>query len=81
VSQLFTYHAITYSVSGTVSGSAGGTVTLNLCRANTGERVLTTTRTGNGTYTFTWYDDTENVFVEARESGALIGRSDAGVAV
>jgi len=81
VSQLFTYHAITYSVSGTVSGSAGGTVTLNLCRANTGERVLTTTRTGNGTYTFTWYDDTEDVFVEARESGALIGRSDAGVAV
>lgn len=81
LSQLFTYHSITYTVSGTVSGSSGGTVTLNLCRANTGERVLTTTRTGNGTYTFTWYDDTENVFVEARESDTLLGRSDNGVAV
>lgn len=81
LSQLFTYHTITYTVSGTVSGSSGGTVTLNLCRANTGERVLTTTRSGNGSYSFTWYDDTENVFVEARESGTLLGRSDNGVAV
>lgn len=81
LSQLFTYHTITYTVSGTVSGSSGGTVTLNLCRSNTGERVLTTTRSGNGSYSFTWYDDTENVFVEARESGTLLGRSDDGVAV
>jgi len=81
LSQLFTYHSITYTVSGTVSGSGGGTVTLNLCRSNTGERVLTTTRSGNGSYSFTWYDNTENVFVEARESGTLLGRSDTGVAV
>jgi hypothetical protein len=81
LSQIFTYHTITYTVSGTVSGSSGGTVTLNLCRENTGERVLSTTRSGNGSYSFTWYDDTENVFVEARESGTLLGRSDNGVAV
>ena len=81
VSQIFTYHTITYTVSGTVSGSSGGTVTLNLCRATTGEKVLSTSRTGNGSYSFTWYDDTENVFVEARESGTLLGRSDNGVAV
>lgn len=81
LSHLFTYHSITYTVSGTVSGSSGGTVTLNLCRVNTGERVLSTTRSGNGSYSFTWYDDTENVFVEARESGTLLGRSDDGVAV
>ena len=81
LSQVFTYHSITYTVSGTVSGSSGGTVTLNLCRSNTGERVLTTTRSGNGSYSFTWYDNTENVFVEARESGILLGRSDDGVAV
>lgn len=81
LSQLFTYHSITYTVSGTVSGSSGGTVTLNLHRANTGERVLSTTRSGNGSYSFTWYDDTENVYVEARESGTLLGRSDNGVAV
>lgn len=81
ISQIFTYHTITYTVSGNVSGSAGGTVTLNLCRSGTGEKVLSTTRSGNGSYSFTWYDDTENVFVEARESGTLLGRSDNGVAV
>jgi hypothetical protein len=81
VSQLFTYHSITYTVSGTVSGSSGGTVTLNLHRAVSGEKVLSTTRTGNGTYSLTWYDNTETLFVEARESGILLGRSDTGVAV
>jgi hypothetical protein len=80
-SQLFTYHTITYTVSGTVSGSSGGTVTLNVHRATSGEKVLSTTRTGNGTYSLTWYDDTESLFVEARESGTLLGRSDTGVAV
>jgi hypothetical protein len=81
VSQVITYHSITYTVSGTVSGSSGGTVTLNLHRATSGEKILSTTRTGNGTYTFTWYDNTEDLFVEARESGTLLGRSDTGVAV
>ena len=80
-SHIFTYHSITYTVSGTVSGSSGGTVTLNLHRATSGEKVLSTTRSGNGSYSFTWYDDTEDVFVEARESGTLLGRSDNGVAV
>ena len=81
VSQLFTYHTITYTVSGTVSGSSGGTVTLNVHRATSGEKVLSTTRTGNGAYSLTWYDNTETLFVEARESGILLGRSDTGVAV
>lgn len=81
LSQLFTYHTITYTVSGTVSGSSGGTVTLNVHRATSGEKVLSTTRTGNGTYSLTWYDNTESLFVEARESGTLLGRSDTGVAV
>lgn len=79
--QILTYHSITYTVSGSVSGSAGGTVSLNLHRAGSGEKVLSTTRVGNGSYSFVWYDDTENLFVEARESGSLLGRSDTGVAV
>lgn len=78
---LLTYHSITYDVSGTVSGSGGGTVTLNLCRADTGENVLTTSRTGNGTYSFTWYDDTEDMYVEAYEDATHVGRSDTDVAV
>jgi hypothetical protein len=77
---LLNYHSITCVVTGNVTGSSGGTVTLNLCRDATGERVLSTTRSGNGAYSFTWYCDTDTMFVEARESAALLGRSDSGTA-
>lgn len=77
---VFTYHTITKTVSGTISGSAGGTVTIGMWRGGTGEKLLETSRTGNGSYSFTWYDDTENVFAEAYESATLVGRSDTGVA-
>lgn len=77
---MMTYHTITYTVSGTVTGSAGGTVTITLHRAATGEKVASTTRTGNGTYSFTWYDNTEDVFVEAIEDGTHLGRSADGTA-
>lgn len=75
-----TYHTISYSVAGTVSGSAGGTVTLALHRAdsaahNPGELLDTTTRGGNGTYSFTWYDNTQNVYVEAIEDSTHLGRT------
>jgi hypothetical protein len=75
-----TYHSITYTVSGTITGSGGGTVTLNLCRTATGERVLSTSRVGNGTYSFTWIDNVESLYVEAREGANYLGRSDDGVA-
>jgi len=75
-----TYHAMTFTVSGTVSGSNGGTVTLNLCRASDGEKLATTSRTGNGAYSFTWYDSAQNLYVEAYEDGTHIGRSDNGTA-
>lgn len=77
---LMTYHTITYTVSGTVSGSNGGTVTLTLHRAATGEKVASTTRSGNGAFSFTWYDNTENVFVEATEDSTHLGRSVDGLA-
>jgi hypothetical protein len=74
-------HGITFTVSGNVTGSAGGTVTLHLVRAATGERLKTTTRTGNGAFSFTWYDPTELLYVDAYETGVLLGRSDADYAV
>lgn len=77
---MFTYHSITYSVSGDITNSAGGTVNLSLHRTASGERVLTGSRVGNGSYSFTWYDNTEEVYVVARESGTLLGRSDNGYA-
>lgn len=76
---IYTMHNITYTVSGSVTGSAGGTVTLDLHRVSNGEKVMSTTRTGNGSYSMTWFDNTEEVFVSARESGTLIGRSEKGV--
>ncbi len=68
---MLTYHSITYDVGGTISGSSGGTVDLELNRSDTGERVLSTSRVGNGTYNFVWYDDTEDVCVGAYESSTL----------
>lgn len=79
-----TRHAITYSVAGTISGSSGGTVNLALCRADSNgvpkETVLTGSRTGNGAYSFTWYDNTEDMVVVARESDTLLGVSAPDVA-
>lgn len=80
VTILLTYHAITYSVSGTITGSGGGTVNLELVRSGTEEILLTGSRSGNGSYTFTWYDNTENVYVSAYEDGTHMGRSAPGTA-
>lgn len=78
MSIILTYHSITFSISGTVSGSSGGTVNISAYRTDTGEKVGSTSRTGNGTYTITVYDNTLNYFTEARESATLLGRSDNG---
>jgi len=76
-----TYHSITKAISGTVSGSAGGTVTLRAYRDVSGRReeVQNTSRSGNGAYSLTWFDDVESVFVEAREDATHTGRSESGV--
>lgn len=77
---VFTYHSITFMVAGDVTGSGGGTVELSLHRADSGERVLTTSRVGNGAFSFTWYDDTEAVYVDAYEDATHLGRSAEGTA-
>jgi hypothetical protein len=77
---LMTYHTISYAVAGAVTGSAGGTVTLEVHRDATGEIVAATTRVGDGSYSMTWYDNVEPVFVSAREDGTHLGRSEAGTA-
>lgn len=76
---MITYHTITYTVTGNVTGSGGGTVTLTLERDATGEEVATTSRVGNGSFSMTWYDNTENVYVSAREDSTHLGRSERGV--
>ena len=68
-----TYHSITYTCAGTISGFSG-TVTLSLHRATDGEKVQETTRSGDGAYSFTWYDNTEEMFVTATDGSGHVGR-------
>lgn len=76
---IITYHTITYPVTGTISGSGGGAVTITLHREATGEEVLNTSRVGDGAYSLTWYDDTESLYASAYEDATHVGRSDIGV--
>lgn len=73
LSMLLTYHSITYTAADSVSGFTG-TVNIDLHRAASGEKVLSTSRSGDGAFSFTWYDDTEQLFVVA-DDGTNVGRS------
>lgn len=75
------WHDYTWSVAGTITGSGGGTVSLALHDAATTELLKTTSRVGDGAYSFTWHDNTREVYVVAREDGTHLGRSDNGLAV
>lgn len=67
-----TYHAIEFTCADSISGFTG-TVTLSLHR-ETGEKVAETTRSGDGAFSFTWYDNTEQMYVVA-DDGTNVGRS------
>ena len=76
-----TYYAITFTAGGDVTGSAGGTVGIDIFLLRQVsppviEHVVSTSRSGNGAYTATVYDNTLGHFSEAREDGTHIGRSD-----
>jgi hypothetical protein len=73
--KMLTYHGITFTVGGTISGSAGGTVFIDLYRTDTAELIDKITRVGNGSYSFTWYDNTVDVVVLAYENDDLKGAS------
>lgn len=74
-----TYHSIAFEAAGTIAGSAGGTVSIACYRKSDGMKLGSTSRVGNGAFTIQGYDNTETVFCEARESGALLARSDDDV--
>lgn len=72
LTMLLTYHTITYTCADSITGFSG-TVDLGLHRAS-GEKVLETTRSGDGAFSFTWYDNTEDLYVVA-DDGTNVGRS------
>jgi len=78
----FTYHAITFSVQGTVRGYTGGGsgITVDIHRTDTGERIATATTGSGGTFSATVYDNTINLYTEAYQDGTQLGRSANGVA-
>lgn len=72
---LITYHGITFTTtdgatSAQVTDSSGGTVDISLHRKSDGLKVASTTRTGNGNYELTYYDNTENMQVVMDEVAA-----------
>lgn len=78
----YTYHAIPYTVAGTLTGYTGdgSGITVDVFRADTQERIATTTTAAGGTYSVTWYDNVGNVYAVAYQSSGHQGRSDNGVA-
>lgn len=77
-----TYHSITYSVAGTLSGNNASLPTsLKLVHVPSSEvRQIATVAAGNTTFSFTVYDDTDEYFVQAYQSASLIGSSAPGTA-
>ena len=77
-----TYHSITKTISGAVSGYTGdgSGITVTLHRTDTGEKLGSATTSAGGSYSFTWYDDTIEVFAAAAQDDNHTGRSKDGVA-
>jgi len=71
-----TYHAITYTASGNVTGYAGtGAVTVNVHDTTSGEELYTFTASAGGAYTATIYDNTRDHYSEVFEDTTHVGRS------
>lgn len=72
-----TYHTMTFSKVVNVTGSGGGSVTVNIRRAEfePGTLLWTGSRTGDGTVMATLVDDIDTKFTEAREDDTHVGRS------
>ena len=76
--QYVTYHSITYTASGTVSGYTGdgSGISVELHRKDTDELVGRVTTSAGGGYTLTWYDNTVELYGHARQDGTHLGGSD-----
>lgn len=82
ISFVITYHSITFTVAGTVSGYTGdgSGITVDIHRADNVEHILRTTTTAGGVFSATWYDNTENLCASAVQDSEHLGRSASGLA-
>ena len=76
---MVSYHSIPYTISGNVYGSSGGTVSLRLYAVSNNQLVATTTRSGDGSYSFTVYDNVDIYYVQANETSTQYASSKTGV--
>lgn len=77
-----TYHALTWTFSGSLESYSGDGSGVEVClfNADTHELLKKTTTTTGGAYSFTWHDPYTNLYVSARQSSTKLGRSDNAVA-
>ncbi len=75
---VITTHAITFTVDGSITDSNGGTVNISAVDEARGIKVGSTSRTGNGSYSITVYDNVNDHYAEAYESATYLGRSATG---
>ncbi len=75
---VMTMHAITFTVDGQITSSNGGNVDITAVDSVRGIKVGSTSRTGNGSYSITVYDNVNNHYAEAYESATYLGRSANG---
>jgi len=78
-----TWHSHTFTISGTVSGyvdADGAGLTVKAFRCSDGLYLGSTTTASGGTYTLTWYDDTEDIRTTCEEDSTHVGASVAGTA-
>jgi hypothetical protein len=78
-----TYHAIVYSIQGSVTGYTGdgSGIQIGLFKADTNEFVSVTTTAIGGSFSFNWYDNTQDMFAEGIQDSTHRGRSDNATAV
>jgi hypothetical protein len=73
-----TYHSHTWTISGTVLGyedADGAGLTVSLYRCSDGLYLGDATTTAGGAFTFTWYDNTEDIRAICEESATHAGCS------
>lgn len=75
-----TYHTISYPITGSVKNYSGdGTgITVSVFRAHDDEKVLSLTTGISGSFSGSWYDNTEDIYVVVREDNNHVGRSANG---
>ena len=74
---LLTYHAITFAKTGTITGNttAAGSLTVRWFNVSEGLYLGTCTPAGDGTFTFTWFDDTSTYIATCDDPAGGSGAS------